>query len=547
MAGDWQQVENAQGQRFVTQGDIPPGVKLVQQPQTEVPARAQVPQGSNIEQVRAEVGAGPGMVTGNEMAALQDPRDIRVKVGAIKPGDVKTTSSVSTKEGVKDDPLYAAYRAESLAQKQGIAEQQADLDIQANERKRAMLEGQAAEQKIEVDRLKAEATRRELEVDNNMKLLDTTIQQHMQQWQRGSSTGAELFDGSFGAGNMLSVIGITLAGMGGPEYQANAMSMVNKSLDRAIESQKFGINSMFNQLKNRFGSAEIARESLKAMQIKYAETMANLYASQNASPQIAINLARFQNQLNDEYMKTEDTIRRLSADQVDRKQDYRWQAGRKAGEVPLDPKTIGQMLDNQNKFLEGQKRAAALIGNGGPDEPPPTYKKDQPVIKQAVELDKTYNNMEAVLLEAGAPRRTDGSIDLDQVMADVKANKGDLTGISWYANMAPEILQFGESGRIHNAVAQAVRQMVIANRKGTVSAAAAEKEADEIMGGWTEGDQVGRLVNAMAQNRRIRDTTLMGAAPESRHFYNKNVDAGRAELFKQSDESLGGEEMDYNE
>ncbi len=491
-----------------------------QPPPTEVPAEAPVAAAA------APIASGGGdLASMNEMAAIRDPRQALIYTAGQKGGDFKKGHTITTEGAIPDDPEQAAWRAQSHAAKQGIADQEADIAIQKNIADQAMLEQTAAQQQLAMQDQAAKLAAREAAVDKSMGELDATIQQHIQQWQRGTSTGSELFDGSFGAGNMLSVIGITLAGMGGPEYQANAMAMVNKSLDRAIEAQRFGVDSMFRQLQNKTGSAEIARESMKMMQLKYAETMADLYAAKNLTPQIAINLARLKVQLADQYMAAEAKVRELTIGKITLKEEFKHQEEIKGGwHAPRTQEEQLKALQIDQQFFKNVAASQKLLGA---DDNVKLAPGDAKAMQETAEYDGSINLMTQGLVAMGGKIGADGKIDPDSLKG---AN--NLTGFGLGAGLH-DIFQPEKSSAALNQFRLGINAASKARRRGQASAEALKMDEKLAMGGTFEADQVASAVNFYNTIVEERNARISAASPQAQDRYERSR-AANAERARQS-------------
>jgi hypothetical protein len=487
--------------------------------------------------VAASSGAGPAaapagngdLMSLNEMAAITDPREKLIYSAGQKGGDFKKGHTVTVEGAIPDDPAQAAWREESTAAKMGIADQEADIAIQQNEANQVALEQSAAQQQLAMQDEAAKLAKRELAVEQSMAELDTTIKMHQQQWQRGTSTGSELFDGSFGAGNMLSVIGITLAGIGGPEYQANAMNMVNQSLDRAIESQRFAVDSMFKQLENKFGSAEIARESLKCMQLKYAETMADLYAGKNLSPQIAINLSKLKVQLMDQYMASENKVRELTIGQVQIKEEFKHQEEIKGGwHAPRTQEEIKSVLENDKRWLANVASSGEIIGGDG--KPVKMAPGDAASLKTVGGYDGARVLIKEALLDAGASLGADGEID------PASLEGVNLSGLGFWRNLpGTELAAGAETTGALNKFRQAVTSAVNARRNGKASAESIRLEEKLALGGLSEREQINSIMNYYRTLTAESDNVLKNVSPQVKAQYEK----GRAELAGQDMQNKG--------
>ena len=289
---------------------------------------------------------------------------------------------------------------------------------------------------------------------------------------------------------MLSVIGITLAGMGGPEYQANAMNMVNQSLDRAIESQRFAINSMFKQLEAKTGSAEIARESLKSMQLTYAKTMADLYAAKNLTPQIALNLAKLKIDLDDELMATKEKIRQLTIGKVTEQETIKTLQEVKAGWVTPTLAQAKTQAEIDKINLGNVGTSLKLTGADGKEEK--LQPGDMKALDEANTLSTAGDSMRLALLNMGLQPGADGKFDRAQL------DSLSLKGPGYGSKLAPAAIRGGEEVQTLDQAKQAVVSASNALRKGKgTDAARADLEA--VFGYASEKDTANAMITMLEE------------------------------------------------
>lgn len=451
----------------------------------------------------------------------------------VKGGTEKTGSRMVTEHGRADTPEEAAYRDQSLQAKQAIAAAEGEhLTGQAEQASQILRERAVGEQE-DLQKREFEASEAEIASREVLSELDASIQQQKDHWVRGGSP-ANLFDGGSGTGMLLGSIGIALAGLGGPGMQGNAMQMVNGALDRSIRAQEYQTDSLFKQLQNKYNDRDQARSALKMMQLQYAQTMAAHFAAENATPDIAINLARFQVELNDAYMKEEDNVRAREYGKRTETENFREVQSRQSGWRQESSREKMERVNLQLKQTELLTKNAEYLQMQTGEAPPPEWKSSAPTLRKVADMDASLSEFDEAISLAGGQFTPEGNL----IPGSIK--EGGATGIGAAHTFLPDALLPDDAVKARSAIEGAIRSME-RSKRGRANKASEDEAVKRGLALWENDGAAGLETMRMAHvlNRANQFNALPNTVTD---YYRRNKDKGYSEEVKaqMSPAQMGG-------
>lgn len=486
---------NDQGQTFVLPDD------------TTVPGATEV-------MPEADATAGPPAAERVDLTGLSNQQLTKlekVRRPHVAAGDVKTTSSETIQDAVPDDPQYAANREYLQGEGMQIEADRAEHETRKKQQEEQRLQLQMDDEAAQVKDRQAQVTESEAVAAESLSQLDASIAQQKEQWTQGGSPGG-LFDGSSSSGMILSAVGIALAGLGGAGMQSNAMQMVNSAIDRSMRAQEFQTDSLFKQLQNKYGDRDQARSALKMMQLQYATTMAEHFAAQNATPEIALNLAQYLNDSMKEYLAEEDKFRAREYGKRTQQQNYRFQGGQQGGvfDMSTKEKQANVNLEKSRVDLAAMTREEASARTG--KDPGDRWDKEKSIRTHVAKIDGALGTARQAIISMG------GEFDENDNLIPGSIKAGGATGLGFGHSIWPEGLTMGDAVKARRAISLAVRKVGTAERGRAHSDKSLDQYEQKVFKGW-EGDAAAGVENWYNQSKTNRDRQFNAMSPDVQQFY----------------------------
>jgi hypothetical protein len=262
--------------------------------------------------------------------------------------------------------------------------------------------------------------------------------------------------------------------------------------------------------------------------LQYMQTIAERYVADNLSPEIAIQMARLQNSLSDQYMQAREDYRRAAYGKVTQEGNEKFVPGRAGGRVRMTDADRLKWYKAEHERIKTIGDADEIARRGMEGNVPDSVKHDKTAIKEIAKYDKQLRGMEVLFADMGLPMGSDGLPDLSQVPDDISGLGAAYSlGLGKVASLTASE-DSAMRKRIENVVKEGARLHM-----GPSRSEAAKKELEKnIIGGLSEREQLEGLVNMYKSTLIDRDTLVGHTAKPTQAYVNRHSEEGKRNALK---------------